>query len=310
MAGRVRSSREHREHREHGGAHFLRDRSVAVELVRHAGLRPGDLVLDLGAGGGAITAPLAATGARVLAVELNQRFARRLEQRFERTSVRVIRGDLRTMPLPHRPYRVVASIPFAVTTRLLRRLLDDPRGPLLGADLLVELGVARRLTAPVPRDLATAWWAARFDLRLRRKVPAACFTPPPKVDAAHLQVRPRTLATDPAGQRLLREMLRDAFAYPSQPLRAVAATSFAGTGLSHRRLGRVLATAGLDPGAAAASPTGVQWHDLTLELLATSRATNPTSNPTSNPPRAMRRNGVRSGAVELGDGRQRRRAGG
>jgi 23S rRNA (adenine-N6)-dimethyltransferase len=303
VAGRVRSAREHREH---GGAHFLRDRLVAAELVRHAGLRPGDLVLDLGAGGGAITAPLAATGARVLAVELNQRFASRLERRFERTGVRVIHGDLRTMPLPHRPYRVVASIPFAVTTRLLRRLLDDPRGPLLGADLLVEWGVARRLTAPVPRDLATAWWAARFDLRLRRRVPAACFSPPPKVDAAHLQVRPRALASDPAGQRLLRGMLRDAFAHPSQPLRAVAATSFAGTGLSHRRLGRVLATAGLDPGAAAASPTGAQWHDLTLELLAAGRATSPASNPA----RVARRNGVRSGAVQLGDGRQRGRAGG
>src|SRR5262245_18815437 len=53
----------------HAGAHFLQDRGVAAELVRRAGVRPGDLVLDLGAGSGAITAPLAAAGARVLAIE-------------------------------------------------------------------------------------------------------------------------------------------------------------------------------------------------------------------------------------------------
>jgi 23S rRNA (adenine-N6)-dimethyltransferase len=298
VAGRVRSSPEH------AGAHFLRDRSVAAELVRHAGVRPGDLVLDFGAGGGAITAPLAATGARVLAIERDRRLVRHLERRFEGTDVRVIRADLRTVPLPRRPYRVVASIPFATTTPLLRRLLDDPRGALLGADLLVEWGVARRLTAPIPRDLATAWWAARFDPRLRRKVPAACFRPPPGVDAAHLQLRPRALAGDGTGQRVLRSMLREAFARPGQPLGAVAAGTFAGAALSHRRLGRVLAMAGLEPGAPATSPTGAQWHDLVVELLAASRATSPGHG------RASGRRAGRSGSVELGDGRQRRWADG
>jgi 23S rRNA (adenine-N6)-dimethyltransferase len=296
VAGRVRSATEH------AGAHFLRDRSVAAELVRHAAIRPSELVLDLGAGGGAITAPLAATGARVLAVERDQRLVGYLERRFEGTGVRVIRADLRTVPLPRRPYRVVASIPFATTTLLLRRMLDDPRGALAGADLLVEWGAARWLTAAIPRDLATAWWAARFELRLRRRVPAACFTPPPKVDAAHLQVRPRALAGGAAGQRVLRAMLRDAFARPRQPLRSVAAGTFAGAGLSHRRLVRVLAATGLDPAAPATSPTGAQWHDLAVELGAANRSTRPSL--------AASRRAGRSGAVQLGDGRQRRRAGG
>jgi 23S rRNA (adenine-N6)-dimethyltransferase len=74
VVGRVRSAPEH------AGARFLHDRSVAAELVRHAGIRPRDLVLDLGAGGGAITALLAATGARVLAVERDQHLGRYLER--------------------------------------------------------------------------------------------------------------------------------------------------------------------------------------------------------------------------------------
>jgi protein-L-isoaspartate O-methyltransferase len=62
------------------GMHFLSCPSVAVELVRSSGVGAGDLVVDVGAGAGAITAPLAATGARVLAVERDPRLARRLER--------------------------------------------------------------------------------------------------------------------------------------------------------------------------------------------------------------------------------------
>lgn len=261
MVGRARSAPNH------AGAHFLRDRAVAAELVRRAGVRPGDLVLDLGAGSGAITAPLAVAGARVLAVERDAGLTRYLERRFAAGQVTVVHGDLLRVPLPRRPYRVVASVPFAVTAALLRRLLDDPRSMLERADLLVEWGLARRLAAPRPRDLATAWWAGRFDLRLERRVPAACFRPPPRVDAAHLAVRPRALAGDPGGQRLLRSMLRLAFAHPGLPLLAVAGGTRPGADRSHRGLRRILTAAGLDPAAPATAATGAQWHQLVLELL-------------------------------------------
>jgi 23S rRNA (adenine-N6)-dimethyltransferase len=291
VVGRVRSAPNH------GGAHFLHDRGLAAELVRGAGVRPGDLVLDLGAGGGAITGPLVAAGARVLAVERDAGLARRLERRFAADPVTVVHGDLRRVPLPRRPYRVVASIPFAVTAALLRRLLDDPRTALERADLIVEWGMARRLATPRPRDLATAWWAGRFDLRLKRRVPAACFRPPPRVDAAHLAVRPRALAGDPGGQRLLRSMLRAAFANPRQPLLAVVAGTPPGAGLSHRRLRRVLAATRLDHTAPAASPTGEQWHDLALELLAATGAPGHRHAPASGtPPVSRGRSTARGGA--------------
>jgi 23S rRNA (adenine-N6)-dimethyltransferase len=225
-------------------------------------------VLDLGAGDGAITAPLAAAGARVVAVERDDRLTRLLERRFANDQVTVVHGDVRRVPLPRRPYQVVASIPFAVSAALLRRLLDDPRRALAGADLLVEWGLARRLTGQRPRDLATAWWVARFELRLERRVPAACFRPPPRVDAAHLVIRPRPLAGDPRGQRLLRSMLRAAFTHPGQPLLAVVRGTRLGADRSHRALRRAVVAAGLDPAAPAASPTGAQWHALTQELLA------------------------------------------
>jgi 23S rRNA (adenine-N6)-dimethyltransferase len=226
-------------------------------------------VLDLGAGSGAITLPLAATGARVLAVERDGRLARSLARRLAgEERVRVVHGDLLRVPLPRRRYLVVASIPFATGSALLHRLLDHPATPLAGADLLVEWGLAARLATPRPRDLATTWWAARFSLRPLRRVPARSFAPPPSVDAAHLEIRPRDLAGRPRDQRVLRALLTAAYAHGGAPLRAAVAGTRPAAALSHRRLGRLLASLDLDPLAPATAPTAAQWHDLALLLSA------------------------------------------
>jgi 23S rRNA (adenine-N6)-dimethyltransferase len=193
VPGRRRPA-QNRPPRNHHGFHVLRDPAVVRALVRSAGLGPGDLVLDLGAGPGTLTLPLARTGARIIAVERDPRLARRLARRTEAdVSVRVVEGDLRTVPLPHRPFHVVANIPFATGTDLLRRLLDEHhRGQRLrGADLVVERGFALRLAADAPADRTTARWQRRFRFAVAGRIPARAFSPPPRVDAAHLVIRPR-----------------------------------------------------------------------------------------------------------------------
>jgi 23S rRNA (adenine-N6)-dimethyltransferase len=171
--------------------HVLRDPGVVRALVRSSGVGPGDLVLDLGAGPGALTLALARTGARVIAVERDPRLARRLARRTaDDPRVRVVEADLRTVPLPHRPFHVVANIPFGTGTDLLHRLLDG-RHPFRGADLLVEWGFALRLTSSDPGGRSAPRWSRRAAFRLGRRVPARAFSPPPSVDAAHLVIRPR-----------------------------------------------------------------------------------------------------------------------
>ena len=173
------------------GTHFLRDRAIIAELIRSSGVGPGDLVFDLGAGYGAITSGLAATGARVIAVEIDDRLAGRLERRFtDHPNVRVLQGDARLIPLPRRRFHVVASIPFAATTSLLRRLLGDPAVPLAGADLIIGWGAAKSLTSPVPRHRELARWRGRYRITLVRRIPAASFSPLPGADAAHVSIRP------------------------------------------------------------------------------------------------------------------------
>lgn len=197
MAGRSRgrpaiSRRRAWQPQNPAGAHFLTDRRLADELVRASGAGTGDLVFDLGAGYGALTGPLARSGARVIAIEIDPVLAERLRRRFSAEPlVGVVQADLRKVPLPRRPFHVVASPPFALTTFLCRRLLGDRSVRLAGAELVLEWGAAKRLASSRPRDREAARWAARYQMRLVRRVPSASFSPPPSSDAAYLQIRPR-----------------------------------------------------------------------------------------------------------------------
>jgi 23S rRNA (adenine-N6)-dimethyltransferase len=184
------------------GEHYLTDRQVIEQLIRSSGVGPGDLVFDLGAGFGALTGPLAATGARVIAVEIDPGLAARLRRRFGAagdSQVSVLEADLRSIPLPRRPFYVVANPPFALTTWLCRRLLGDPAVRLAGAELLLGWGAAKGLTQGDlgPREREQAGWAARYDMRLVRRVPAVSFSPPPATNAAQVSIRPRTTVSDP-----------------------------------------------------------------------------------------------------------------
>jgi 23S rRNA (adenine-N6)-dimethyltransferase len=145
-------------------------------------------VLDLGAGGGVITGALASAGARVRAVELDAVALRQLRGRFaDDPRVEVVVADATRVRLPEEPFAVVANLPFAAGTAILRRLLGHPRVPLMQLDAIVEWGLAAKRTAVWPSTLLGCTWGARYELQLVRRVPRGCFAPPPSVDAALLR---------------------------------------------------------------------------------------------------------------------------
>lgn len=127
-------------------------------------------MLDLGAGHGALTAPLLAAGAQVTAVELHPGRAAQLRQRFGSVALEVRCADLATTPLPQTRYRVVANPPWSTLEALRERLLRSPS--LVRADLVVPRWLARR-------------WAARYRrIEVGLSVPGEAFRPTARAGAA------------------------------------------------------------------------------------------------------------------------------
>lgn len=192
----------------------------------------------------------------MIAVERDPKLVARLRRRFDQQPlVRVAEADLRTMPLPRRDFLVVASPPFSLTTALCRRLLSDPAVALAGAELIVQREAARWLASARPRDAETAWWAARYEMHLTETISPGCFSPPPRVNAAWLSVRPRPVLASARGQRCLRGILQAAYRRPGTRTDVTLA--------GHRR---ALLRAGLDPAAPVAEVTAEQWHRLAVLL--------------------------------------------
>jgi 16S rRNA A1518/A1519 N6-dimethyltransferase RsmA/KsgA/DIM1 with predicted DNA glycosylase/AP lyase activity len=200
--------------------HFLRTQALAAELVRDAAVGAGDLVLDLGAGSGRLTAELARAARHVVAVELDPRWAGRLCGGWP--NVEVVEGDAALVPLPREPFRVVANLPFASTTAILRHLLDDPRVPLVRADVIVEWPVALKRSLPWPSTLNDVVWGAWHSTSLARRLPRSAFDPPPSVDAGVLVFERRTCSLVP--ERCASDYRRFVAAGFRRGLRAVAAT--------------------------------------------------------------------------------------
>jgi 23S rRNA (adenine-N6)-dimethyltransferase len=203
------------------GRHFLRSRTVAAELVRQAGIGPADHVWEIGAGAGRLTEPLAERASLVTAVERDPFLVERLRRRFAGNHVvEVVPGDALRVPLPSHPFRAFGNIPFAITTPILRRLLDGPEGPLTRADLLIQLEAARKRAAVWPSSLLTLGWTPWWEFALLRRIGRLAFEPPPSVDAGLLVVVRRAPALLPATDRAdYLRLLRRAFERASWPVR-------------------------------------------------------------------------------------------
>lgn len=182
--------------RHENGQNFLTDPRVPRQMVDLVARTSGP-ILEIGAGDGAITVPLARLGRPVVAVEIDERQVRRLRRRLPRT-VEVRHADYLRSPHPAEPHVVVGNVPFHLTTAILRRLLDEPAWSR--AVLLVQWEVARRRAGVGGATMLTAQWWPWYSFDLCARVPARAFRPAPSTDGGLLSIsRRRSL---PASERV------------------------------------------------------------------------------------------------------------
>ena len=231
------------------GQHFLLDLNITRKIARLAEVGTGDTVIEVGPGPGGLTRALLETGARVVAIEKDERFRPLLEELAEAAEgrLRLVLADALAADEPALaggPAHLVSNLPYNVGTPLLIKWLTGPWTPA-SLTLMFQKEVADRIAAK-PGSGAYGRLGviaqATCDARVVMDVPARAFTPPPKIDSAVVRLLPR--ADRPAPERLdaLQKITAAAFGQRRKMLRA-----------SLKALGGepLIAEAGLDPQARA-----------------------------------------------------------
>lgn len=180
------------------GQHFLIDKNHLAKIVAAADIQPGDTVLEIGPGAGVMTRLLAAQAETVYTIELDRRMISVLDETLaDVENVRVVHGDALTVDWKiafqeNSDTRLVANIPYQITSPLLIRILESEPS-FIHATVLVQKEVAERVVATAGSKVYGALsCVAQFvcDCHISSVVPRGVFYPPPKVDSAVLNLHP------------------------------------------------------------------------------------------------------------------------
>ena len=247
------------------GQNFLVDPTHRARIVAAADLMGDDTVLEIGPGPGVLTELIAAQAGRVIAIELDDRLIPFLHQRFgAHPNVSIVHGDiLRTDPgvlTEGKPYKVVANLPYYITSAAIRHLLESKPAPDVLV-LTVQREVAERMIAQPPNMSLLALGVQFYCTgRIVAKVPAGAFYPVPKVDSAvvRLDRRSTPVAEDVEAGRFF-AVARAGFSQPRKQLRNSLA---AGLQIVPADVERWLALAGHDPKRRAETLSLAEWTAL------------------------------------------------
>jgi 16S rRNA (adenine1518-N6/adenine1519-N6)-dimethyltransferase len=202
------------------GQHFVADPNLLEMIVRESGVGPGDVVLEVGGGAGALTERLAPRVGHLHVIELDQRLRGELEAVVaEQADVEVTWGDalrLDLRPLDPAPTKVVSNLPYSIATPLILKTIEE-LDTVRSWTVLVQREIADRLrAAPGSRTYGAPSVLVQLaaDVELLRRVDRAVFTPRPRVDSALLALRRH----GPAAPEPVRRLVHDAFAHRRKSL--------------------------------------------------------------------------------------------
>jgi 16S rRNA (adenine1518-N6/adenine1519-N6)-dimethyltransferase len=181
------------------GQHFLHDKNVLARIIEAANLTKDDIVLEVGPGLGVLTRELAKHAGRVVAVEKDRSLAEILtgqlaEEKID--NVEIVANDIleflkTTNHQLTTNYKVVANIPYYLTSHLIRLLLESENPPR-DIVLLIQKEVARRICAKPP-EMSLLAVSVQFyaESKIIASVSRKSFRPEPKVDSAIIRITPR-----------------------------------------------------------------------------------------------------------------------
>jgi 16S rRNA (adenine1518-N6/adenine1519-N6)-dimethyltransferase len=246
------------------GQNFLSDSNFIAKIVDALDVNPGDDVVEIGPGRGALTRALLEAGASVRAVELDRDLIASLVEEFGPTGrFMLIEGDALKIDfadLCHgRPSKLAANLPYYISTAILQRLIDE-RGRFERLVVMLQKEVVERITAPPgssERGFLTVIIEAYFDVKSLFDVPPAAFSPSPKVWSAVAELRPKGTTPDAVRGGRLRRLVSAGFAQR----RKTIANNLKASGLlgSAGEVEDVLSQAGIEASRRAETLSLTEW---------------------------------------------------
>lgn len=268
------------------GQNFLVDPSHRARIVAAAELTADDTVLEVGPGPGVLTELIAEQAGRVIAVELDDRLVPLLRARFaDQPHVTIVHADIlkgdvgALMTMDDRPltigggsigdgqssivrYKVIANLPYYITSAAIRHLLEAAPPPELLV-LTVQREVAERMVASPPEMSLLALGVQFYcTARIVGRIPAGAFYPAPKVDSAVVRLDRRAEPVVPGVEA--EAFFRVARAGFSQPRKQLRNSLAAGLGIAPVAAENWLAATGIDPRRRAETLTLAEWGTLAL----------------------------------------------
>jgi 16S rRNA (adenine1518-N6/adenine1519-N6)-dimethyltransferase len=209
------------------GQNFLVDGNIARKIVQTVAPEEDDVVVEIGAGRGAITGLLAASGCRLVLVEIDRRLTGELEERFPPPRSEVIRGDFMEVPLAGlaarlgKRLRLVGNIPYHLTSPILFKVFAEYES-VSDCTLMVQREVARRIVSmPGVKEygILSVMTALHAEARIAFDISANCFFPKPKVTSSILRIRMKDSLPGDLDLPLFRAVVRATFGKRRKTLR-------------------------------------------------------------------------------------------
>ncbi len=219
------------------GQVFLKNRYYLKKIIKELELKPKEVVIEIGPGTGSLTEVLVQAGAKVIAVEKDQKLVKLLKQRFKNyKNLNVIEADIRDFLNPNSKfpgcagastsrqilnsnYKLVGNIPYYLTSYLFRLLIDLEQKPKIIV-LTVQKEVALRITAAPPKmNLLAVLVQTFFKPKIISFVSKNNFWPKPKVDSAiiKLTIKPKIFSSRKKKEKMI-EIIKAGFAQPRKLL--------------------------------------------------------------------------------------------
>lgn len=252
------------------GQNFLRDEDVLREIIGIADVKESDSILEIGPGTGALTEALSATGAHVLAIELDHQLVERLEQHFiESDNVSILEGNILDMHLQeliehagymHQRYKIVANIPYYITAPIIRTLLSL-KHQASSITLMVQDEVADRIVAVPGKQSLLSVMVQYYSIAEKKLfVSRTAFDPVPGVDSAIIRLTPTRTYDEKEDRRVFR-VVRAGFSARRKTLVNNITNSFH---LDRKKVEDIFASLGIQPMIRAQELTVDEWRSLAI----------------------------------------------